>query len=258
MPATINPIRTERRKRPRLVGDTGSGGRPPVDRRHTGGGGDNDSDGEQHAHHSHGPRERINRYRMGLLFALTGDLMLFVALACISFFSHSSVHIDAYNRVINPWLPITVPSILWINTAVLLLSSLTVEAARRKMFREVDVMDEWLGLGKPAARRALPWLFATIMLGSLFIAGQFAAWKQLAAQHILYSSNPASGFFYLITWTHAIHLALGIVALLAAAGGLFLLRNLNTRQVLVDCAAWYWHSMGAYWIFLFAILVFFA
>ena len=255
MPATVTPIRNERRKRPRLDGDTGSGGKPPIFNKPTGGGGDN---GGEHSDSRRGPRERITRYRMGLFFALAGDLMFFVAIACLSFVSHANVHIDAYNRVINEWLPITAPKILWLNTAVLLISSLTAEIARRTMFREVDVMDEWLGLGKPVVRRALPWLLATIVLGGLFIAGQWLAWKQLAAQRIFYASNPASHFFYLITGAHAVHLVLGIIALIVSAVGLFRLRSIETRQIMVDCAAWYWHSMGLYWLFLFALLVFYA
>ena len=44
------------------------------------------------------------------------------------------------------------------------------------MFREIDVMDEWLGLGKPITRRAIPWLAATVVLGLLFLVGQWIAW----------------------------------------------------------------------------------
>ena len=83
-------------------------------------------------------------------------------------------HIDAYNRIVNTWLPATIPPILWLNTAVLLLSTVTMEIARRHMFHEIDAMEEWFGLGKPTSRRALPWLIATLVLGSLFLAGQIA------------------------------------------------------------------------------------
>ena len=72
---------------------------------------------------------------MGLFFALGGDLMFFVALVSVFFVNKSSGHFDAYSHWVNEWLPTAIPSILWLNTAVLLLSSVTGEMARRSMFR---------------------------------------------------------------------------------------------------------------------------
>ena len=159
------------------------------------------------------------------------------------------------NSYIIDWHPLAIPPILYLNTAIILLSSLTIEAARRQLFREVDVMEEWLGLGRPMVKRAFPWLAATAVLGVLFLVGQWIAWTQLAAQGVFFASNPSSHFFYLITGAHGIHLLLGMLALVAAGGGLFLLRRVELRQIVVDCTAWYWHSMGVFWIFLFALLV---
>jgi cytochrome c oxidase subunit 3 len=34
------------------------------------------------------------------------------------------------------------------------------------------------------------------------------------------------------------------------------LRRIELRQAVVDCTAWYWHTMGVFWIFLFGMLVF--
>jgi cytochrome c oxidase subunit 3 len=194
---------------------------------------------------------------MGLFFALASDLMFFVAIVSTFFVNQSTGHFDAYNHYVNEWLPTAIPPILWLNTAVLLLSSVTMEIARRNMFRETDVMDEWLGFGKPITRRALPWLSATMALGLLFLAGQWMAWRQLAVQHVFFRTNQSSHFFYLITGTHALHLFLGITALVTALAGLYVSHQLETRQILVDAAAWYWHAMGILWLFLFTLLAFF-
>ena len=99
--------------------------------------------------------------------------------------------------------------------------------------------------------------FNEIALGLVFLTGQSLAWHQLALQHVFFKSNPSSHFFYLITYTHAIHLFLGIAALATTLIALKVSRSLETRQILVDCAAWYWHTMGLFWIFLFALLAFF-
>ena len=74
---------------------------------------------------------------------------------------------------------------------------------------------------------------------------------------LFFSSNPSSHFFYLITYTHAAHLFLGIGALVISLSSLYASRLLETRQIIVDCSAWYWHAMGLFWIFLFVLLAFF-
>ena len=70
------------------------------------------------------------------------------------------------------------------------------------------------------------------------------------------ASNPSSHFFYLITGTHGLHLVIGVLALASAMLALIFLRRVELRQVVVDCTAWYWHTMGVFWIFLFGMLVF--
>ena len=254
MPAIITPPDTDRRRRSLEDGDHGGGRRPPTDKR-TGGGGDPDNWNDRRFGRR-SPHERLSRYRLGLFFALSAVFMFFVAIVSVFFVSQGSGQFDANARFINEWLPTAIPPILWLNTAVLVISSVTVEIARRHMFREVHVMDEWLGLGKPTSRRALPWVATTLVLGCAFIAGQFVAWHQLAAQHIFPRSNPSSHSFFLITGIHAAHLLLGVTALGAALLGLLLSRQMENRQILVDLAAWYWHSMGALWLALFALLAF--
>ena len=232
--------------------DNGNGRRPPTDKR-TGGNGDGDNWHER-PQGRRGPRERLAQARVGLFFALGGDLMFFVALVSVFFVTKATGHFDAYDRYINEWLPTAIPSILWLNTAVLILSSASAEFARRAMFHETHVMDEWFGFGRPTSRRAGGWLLATLGLGLLFLIGQWIAWNQLASSHVYFRSNPSSHFFYLITFTHAAHLFLGIGAVLWALWLLARSRQMATRQVVVDSTVWYWHTMGVLWIFLFALL----
>ncbi len=242
------PVDTERK-------DTGIGGKPPVTRRPTGGGGDGDNwDGQRGRN---GPRQLLTRWRLGIFFALMGDMIFFVAIVSSFFFAQGGGHIDPRTQsYVSTWRPISMPSILWLNTAILVLSSVTMEMARRQLFREIDVMEEWLGLGRPALRRATPWLAATMVLGLVFMAGQWVAWTQMWTDKSLLASDPARYFFYLITVVHGAHLVLGLLALGGALVSLSLLRRVEFRQILVDCTAWYWHTMGVFWLFLFALLVY--
>ena len=251
MPATFTPSKIEVEKR-----HAGGGARPPADRKPTGGGGgDGDNWNDRRAGHR-GPREALTKYRLGLFFALAGDLMFFVAMISAFFVRQASGHFDASEHWITDWRPVLLPPILWVNTFVLVLSSVTVEMARRRLFYEPDVIEEWFGMGRPAARHAGAWLAATILLGSLFLAGQVVAWQQLALTGAYFASNPSSHFFYLITATHAAHLLLGLVGLITAAVALIAGRNLQMRQILMDTCAWYWHVMGVLWLFLFGLLEF--
>lgn len=251
MPATFtrHQVETERR-------DTGYGGKPPVDRRPTGGGG-GDENWDSRPSGRRGPREQLVRFRLAMFSGLAGDFVFFAVLVSAFFVRPSSGHISAADTFISDWHPLLAPPILWINTAILLLSTLTMEAARRQLFHEIDIMEEWLGLGRPAVRRAAPWLIATIILGILFLAGQWIAWEQLSREGLFFSTNPNSHFFYLVTATHAFHLFLGIGVLVFALAAMFRFRKVERRQIAVDCAAWYWHAMGLFWVFLFVLIVFF-
>lgn len=251
MPATFtrHQIETERK-------DTGYGGKPPVDRRPTGGGGGDDN-WDSRPSGRRGPRELLIRYRLAVLSGLAGDFVFFAVLVSAFFVRQTQGHIDASDAFVTDWHPLAAPPILWLNTAILLLSTVTIETARRQLFHEIDIMEEWLGLGRPAVRRAAPWLIATILLGGAFLAGQWIAWKQLAQQGLFFSSNPNSHFFYLVTGTHGVHLLIGMIALLFALVAMFRLKKVELRQIAVDCTAWYWHAMSVFWAFLFILLVFF-
>lgn len=184
--------------------------------------------------------------------------MFFVVLVALFYARQAGTHMDARTlRQVGDWHPVLLPPILFLNTAVLVLSGITMEIARRHIFHEIDVLEEWLGLGQPALRRTRPWLAATLALGILFLAGQALAWRQLTAQGFAFDQNatPASYFFYLITGLHAAHLALGIIALVFCLGALGWLKRVESRQIAVDATAWFWHTMGLAWLVLFAVLV---
>ncbi len=252
MPTIFTPIPSDvERKSP------GIGGKPPVDRRPTGGGGGGGDDDWRSPRR--GPREALHRARAFVFCALAGDMMFFVALVAVFYARQMATHMDPRTmQQIGDWHPILLPRILYLNTALLALSSLTMELARRHIFREFDVLEEWLGLGRPALRRTLPWIAATLALGLAFLAGQVIAWRQLTAEGFGFDrwATPASYFFYLITGLHAAHLVLGVFALIFCLIALSRFKRVESRQIAVDATAWFWHTMGLAWLILFAVLLF--
>ncbi|MDE3201356.1 MAG: cytochrome c oxidase subunit 3 [Acidobacteriota bacterium] len=236
--------------------EPGIGGKPPLDLRPTGGGGGGGDDDWQRE--NRGPRALLRKIRLFEFLFLSCDMVMFAVLVVVFFARQASMHMDPQTQQqVGDWHPIGLPPILFLNTAALLLSSLTMEIARHNIFREFDVLEEWLGLGRPALTRTLPWIAATLILGMLFLVGQWTAWQQLTAQGFAFDSGstPSSYFFYLISGFHAAHLVAGILLLLFCLCGLSFLKRVELRQVAVDMTAWYWHVMGLAWVLLFAVLV---
>jgi cytochrome c oxidase subunit 3 len=224
---------------PTLVDDprprTGGGGVAPP---HAGDGGDGGF--------SFG--DRLRRNRMGMAVALAPIVMLFVAF--------TSAYI-VRQGLGEDWRATELPDILWINTIILLASSLTLELARRSLTREAALAEVPSVPGvAPVTPSAVPWLPITLVLGLGFLAGQWMAWSQLARQGIFISSNPSSSFIYLLTGAHAVHLAGGVLALAYAAATAVLSRAGERRRMVVDVTSWYWHFMAVLWIYIFALLQF--
>jgi len=131
---THSPAETERK-------EPGIGGKPPVDRRPTGGGGGGGDDDRQHERH--GPRELLHKIRFSVFSILAADMMFFAILLALFFARQAGTHMDPRtHEQIGDWRPVLLPPILFLNTAVLLLSSLTIEIARRNIFREIDVLED--------------------------------------------------------------------------------------------------------------------
>ncbi|MEO8139680.1 MAG: cytochrome c oxidase subunit 3, partial [Gemmatimonadota bacterium] len=103
------------------------------------------------------------------------------------------------------WQSITLPPILYLNTLLLLASSGTFAVGRKRL------TSGWAESGKGGGAG---WLQLTLLLGVLFLGGQVLAWRALAGQGLYLATTPNSGFFYVLTALHALHLLGGIGALL--------------------------------------------
>jgi cytochrome c oxidase subunit 3 len=178
------------------------------------------------------------RYRLGAWAGIASILMLFVALTS-AYIVRSAGATD--------WKHVAMPKVLWLSTALIFASSISIEAARRSL-RNSD---------NPAYGR---WLLGTLVLGAAFVGSQLIAWRQLARQGVYLASNPYSSFFYLFTAAHGLHLLGGLCALTY-----LLVRTTKKRPTLegelrrtgaADAATIYWHFLDALWIALFLLLMF--
>jgi cytochrome c oxidase subunit 3 len=202
---------------------------------------------------------RLRRARLGLICAIATVSMVFVSLTSAYVVRRGLPTFDDSTRTyFRDWGTVQLPWVLlFINTAILLVSSLTMEGARRQIARSAALAPvrsiPGVSLGE---ERNFPWLGVTVVLGLGFLVGQWMAWGELKSRGFLVSTNPDSSFVYLLTAAHAVHLAGGIIALLWAGITSLLHKPIEGRRIVVDVGAWYWHFMAVLWIYVFALLAF--
>ena len=164
---------------------------------------------------------------------LAAVVMMFVALASAYIFLSGS----------EQWKPVRIPRTFLVSTLLILMSSVTIEKARRRLGFDL--------------RQYSRWLVATLLLGIAFVASQLVAWRQLALQGVFLSSNPHSSFFFLFTGAHGLHLVAGMIALsyLTVRSRRLLLGTENEKRIAAaDAVSLYWHFMDGLWIGLLLLL----
>jgi cytochrome c oxidase subunit III len=141
------------------------------------------------------------------------------------------------------WSSLAVPRVLWLNTGMLILSSAGMQWARE-------------AVGRGQAERLRIALIAGGALAWAFLCGQLLAWSQLRASGDFVASNPAIGFFYLLTGVHGLHLLGGLVVwaktvVRTAKRGV----ELVDLRLSVELCTVYWHFLLLVWLVLFTVLL---
>ncbi len=151
------------------------------------------------------------------------------------------------------WPHVRLPPILYFNTLLLLVSSITFEIGRRQVATAAQRTTRAVGPQLEHAAAGTGFLYVTFALGTLFLVGQYLAWRDLAAQGLYLATTPGSAFFYVFTALHGLHLIGGLAALgyILRRAGLHRPRPAGALRA----AALYWHFMGVLWLYLLTILV---
>lgn len=143
------------------------------------------------------------------------------------------------------WTHIATPRILFLNTFFLILSGPLLEMSRRTL--RPDAHPQTADRAK--SRR---FLAASLLLGMLFVIGQYSAWWQLRAEGLYLATTPNSSFFYLFTGAHALHVLGGLAVLLYLYVHLTVGREV--RQNLLNGIVTYWHFMAVLWLYLLLVI----
>ncbi len=139
------------------------------------------------------------------------------------------------------WRTLAMPRILWLNTGILVLSSVAMHFAviAARNGRLTSLRQDLLAAG-----------IATL----LFLVGQGLAWHDIAALGYYGSSNPASSFFYLITAVHGLHMIGGLLVLGRAALRARAAAVSDRLRMSTELCATYWHFMLLVWFVIIALL----
>jgi len=140
------------------------------------------------------------------------------------------------------WQSLPVPALLWLNTAILILSSVALQWARTSA-------------GHQQADRVRWGLLAGGALAFAFLVGQFLVWQQLGSLGYFVDTNPSNSFFYLITGLHGLHLLGGLVAWLRASLRLWRGADTDKIRMSVELCAVYWHFLLLVWLVMFGLLL---
>jgi cytochrome c oxidase subunit 3 len=178
------------------------------------------------------PTVREDQLKLGLWMFLGTVTMLFAAF--------TSAYI--VRRSGSDWRPVALPSILWINSLVLGLSSIAVELAH------------WQG-ARRRWRASTTAMLIACALGVAFLAGQMFAWRQMVAAGVYLPTNPHSAFFFMMTGAHAVHIVAALVVL--AWGATVTVRAAREPRgwdARMSLCRTFWHYLGGVWVFLFALV----
>ncbi|MFN2488602.1 MAG: heme-copper oxidase subunit III [Actinomycetota bacterium] len=169
----------------------------------------------------------------------------FLGSECLFFGSLISTYLLYRNRVLpdggpNPHDVYDIPYTS-VSSFVLLMSSLTMVLALAAIQR-----------GDHKGLRV--WIFATAMLGVVFIGGQIYEFTTFVDEGMKLSSSPAASAFYLLTGFHGAHVTVGILLLLLVFGMSLAGRILQTDARKVELVGLYWHFVDVVWIVVFTVV----
>jgi cytochrome c oxidase subunit 3 len=177
----------------------------------------------------------------GTFFLSSAKLGLRVLLAAVTVLFSLLIFAYGMRMELEVWRPTPQMSLLWLNTVLLVLSSLAMQwalfAARR---HEIDGV--WIGL------------LASGFFAIAFLGGQIMAWRQLNSLAAFNITNPAIGFFFLITALHGLHLLGGLVALGRTTSKVWRGFDIAQVRLSVELCTTYWHYLLVVWLVLFALL----
>ncbi len=170
-------------------------------------------------------------------------LWLFIVSVVMLFGAWTSAYI--VKRGEPGWSSFELPMQFWLNTGIILLSSITMIWAHRSARRD-NLEQVKLGLG------------LTTLLGFGFLIGQWMAWEKMVEMNYYFagsSANSSSSFVYVLTGFHGLHIISGLIVLILALVATFRFKVHSRNMLRMELCSTYWHFLGGLWLYLFVFLL---
>jgi heme/copper-type cytochrome/quinol oxidase subunit 3 len=103
-------------------------------------------------------------------------------------------------------------------------------------------------------RRFRIWILATALMGSVFLSGQIYEFTVFLSEGANVTVSPFWSAFFLLTGFHGVHVAMGILMLVAAWASSLTGRLGPERAETVENLGLYWHFVDIVWILLFTLV----
>lgn len=171
-------------------------------------------------------------------------LWLFIVSVIMIFGALTSAYI--VNRGDGSWLYFELPSMFWVSTGIIVLSSGTMHWAYRAVKR-----DEF--------ESAKVSIVLTLVLGIAFLAAQWLAFLQLIEERIHFvpatSDGNSGSFVYVLSGLHGAHVISAIIVLAVALAAVFKQKVHSKNMTRMELCTTYWHFLGGLWLYLFVFLL---
>lgn len=174
-------------------------------------------------------RSKIHQHKFALWVGIASIIMMFGAF--------TSAYIVRRNS--GNWFEFKLPDIFMLNTAVIVLSSITIHLSYKAFLRGAE-------------KQYKGFLMATFLLGIAFVILQYKGWEALTAIGAGFTTNPSSSFVYVISGLHVAHVLGGLAALTVAMTHAFVLPYKPTprRKLRFELVVQYWHFVDILWVYL--------
>ncbi|MEH0155330.1 cytochrome c oxidase subunit 3 [Limibacter armeniacum] len=168
-------------------------------------------------------------------------LWIFIVSVVMMFGGFTSAYI--VRQAEGNWDVFELPNILYVSTAVIILSSVTmhwaVMEARKDNFAKLKLA-----------------MVVTTVLGAAFLVLQFLGWGELVDINVYFSfSNPSNSFVYVLTGLHAIHVISAVIYLLVTLYSAISMKVHSRNMARIEMCATYWHFLDGLWVYLFLFML---
>ena len=170
----------------------------------------------------------------GMLIALGSFSMLFIALLA----SYGILRVRS-----GLWMSYTIGTIpfflAWVNTIVILISSITLFMASKANERENKIV-------------TLNQIYTTIIIGLVFLSLQIILWNVLINDDFTITSHQAGSVFYMLSGLHGLHILGGLISLIWL---IFKIRVNNLILKPMRLVSMFWHYLTLIWIVIFITVI---